>query len=259
MILERLKDALFYEQQLEGWLRRFRVPSMLEGNRVSELHGQSPSFGLTYNVELLRRLYNERFLQALYQGKKSGQPSRVTAFRFVCTLFDDYAHADGDGFDQDPFILNVELAASFTGLELPAHWQKLVDEHGADYRKHRAAQDARLPTILKARSNGKDRFIQLARELERGLIPSEAIEVWRVIPSSSFATEWELSQHSGIRLDVICAWIPVLVSRELVVEIGTALEEPHYRRSRNRPKHPSNGKIWDELNLQKQARHPAKE
>ena len=256
MMLERFKDALFYKQQLEGWLKRFGLPSMLEGNRVSELHGQSPSFGLTYNVDLLRRLYNERFPQALYQGKKSGQPSRVTAFRFVCTLFDDYAHADGDGFDKDPFILNVELAASFTGLKLPAHWQKLVDEHRADHRKHRAAQDARLPTIRQARCNGKDRFIQLGQELEGGPIPSEAIEVWRVIPSSTFATEWELSQNSGIRLDVICAWLPVLTSRGLVVEIGTALEEPHYRRSRNRPKHPSNGKIWDELNLQKPAQPP---
>ena len=64
-MLERLKDALFYKQQLEGWLKRFGLPSMLEGNRVSELHGQSPSFGLTYNVDLLRRLYNERFPQAL--------------------------------------------------------------------------------------------------------------------------------------------------------------------------------------------------
>ena len=258
-MLERLKDVLFYKHQLEGWLKRFGLPTMLEGNRVSELHGQSPSFGLTYNVELLRRLYSERFPQALYQGKKSGQPSKVTAFRFICTLFDDYAQADGTGFDQDPFILNVDFAASFTGLQLPAHWQKLVDEHGAEYRKNRAAQDARLPTILKARGLGKDRFMQLARELEGGRIPSEAIEVWRVLPSSSFATEWELSQNSGIRLDVICAWLPVLTSRGLVVEIGTALEEPHYRRSRNRPKHPSNGKIWDELNLQKQARHPAKE
>jgi hypothetical protein len=246
-MFEKFKDILLYETQFQRWLKLFDFPIRLEGNRVAEMHGQSPSVGMDYDVVLLRQLYNEKFPQALYWGKRSGQSSQDAAFRFVCELADTYAQVHGGEAARLPFAVVIERASHVTGCRIPSHWQKVVDEQRAEYRSSLAKQDARMPTLAKARQAGKAQFIELASQLDRRPLPNDAVAVWHAL-SSDFTTEWEVSGRAGIALEVVCAWLPIFISREMVVVRGTALAEPHYRRAPFPPRHPDNVWIWDQLN-----------
>jgi hypothetical protein len=66
-------------------------------------------------------------------------------------------------------------------------------------------------------------------------VPTAAKSVWRAL-SLDFATEWQISQSSGVSLGAVCTWLPVLQARGLVVAVGTGLAEPRYRRTPLEPK-----------------------
>jgi hypothetical protein len=251
-MLEKIKDSLFYEGQLRAWLRLFDLPIMLEGNRIAEAYRQSPSTGKAYNVELLRSLFHEKFPQALYWGKKNGQPSRDVAFRFVCDLLDAYVELHRGEAARDPFAFIIERAAQVTGHQLPHRWQHVVDQQRAEYRHARKLQDERMPSLVEAREIGKSQFLELAAKLEASPIPDDAIAVWQAL-STEFTTECGISHGSGIPLAIVCAWLPMFASRDLIAVRGTSLPEPHYRRSSIVPSHPANAQIWAQLNASGQA------
>jgi hypothetical protein len=146
-MFERLKDTFFYEQQFRNWLHRFDLHTRLTGNRVAELHGQNPSYGQGYDVPLFRSLYEEKFPQSLYRGKKNGEPSKAAAFRFLCALLDAYVAADKRPDAREAFAGLVERAALTTGLKLPLHWQTVVDNYSRELRAEWEAEAARMPEI----------------------------------------------------------------------------------------------------------------
>ena len=235
-MFERWKDAFLYEQEFRKWLHRFNLPNRLVGNRVAEMHGLDPSYGQTYNVPLFRSLYEEKFPQYLNRGKKSGEPSGAAALRFLCDLLDAYAAADKRPCVREEFARDVQDATLSTGLELPLHWQRVVvDNYKRERRAKWEAEDARMPEILAARQVGRENCLRCSAELEAGAVPPGARSVWRAL-SLDFATEWEISQSSGLSLHAICTWLPVLVAKGLVVVIGTALKEPRYRKGLLEPK-----------------------
>ena len=82
---------------------------------------------------------------------------------------------------------------------------------------------------------GRENCLRCSAELEAGAVPPGARSVWRAL-SLDFATEWEISQSSGLSLHSIPTWLPVLVAKGLVVVIGTALKEPRYRKGLLEPK-----------------------
>jgi hypothetical protein len=249
-MFERLLDALSYEQQFQKWLRSFDFPIKLEGCRVAELHNQSPSTGQPYDVELLRHLYYEKLPQALYWGKNSREPSKSAAFRFLYTLLDAYAAADPRDGIREVFAFNVGLAARLTNGELPKQWKDAIDADHARYRQRRAALDARLPTLVAARQVGQKVLLRNADLLDQHTVPTEGLKVWQALPET-FVTEWDLHVTMALPLSDICEWLPVFASRELVAVVGTALDEPKYRRLPREPSHPTNRATFQWLEAQR--------
>lgn len=237
-MLTRFLDAIFYEKRFNRWLDTFNFPSLLVGNRAAAAYHLSPSLGCSYDVELLQTLYLEKYPQALHWGRKHGRPTKNAAFNFLCDIFDTYASFETQSDVTDAFVISVGYAAWSTGIMPGRHWQDAIEAHRVKRTKEDKEQAARMPEIIEARQIGNAQYIQVSEALERGELPTEAINVWRALNKDS-ATEWQIAQKSGVPLEVVCAWLPVFMAYNLVVVIGTALREPLYHTSpfaRNDPK-----------------------
>jgi hypothetical protein len=247
-MLEKLKDIFAYEAQFTARIRSADLHSLVLGNRVSELFGQSPSFGCGYNVEKFRNIFYDKYPKHLYWGKNFRRPSRAAAFKFIIDVFDTYCDVDPD-VDPKRFAFNLELASLFCRERVPEHWQKVIDESKAIRVAERRAEELRMLSIMAARQKGMVTFQDCFSALDNSDLPGDVGRVWNAL-SFQPQTEFEISQLELASLDDVCCWLPVLVARELVGATGTALAEPKYYRLQNPPKHPKNFAIWESLNTQ---------
>jgi hypothetical protein len=233
-VFKRLTDRLFFESRFNEALRSADLPLLLEGNRVNETHGGDASYGRQVDVYLLRELYGELMPQALYYGKRDGKSPEDVALKFLCNLFDAYLEQDPNS-KPDVFSFNVEMACWRSQIKLSEKWQRIVEEDIDKRRLEREELQGRIPDLIEARRQGAEMYDENLDLLQNGTFPMQGVQVWNAL-NHDFKTEYEIHKESGIPLEQLIEWMLPLKSLDLVVVIGTALDEPRYRLSPIAPK-----------------------
>jgi hypothetical protein len=150
-VFERLLDALAFETQFSRWEALSDIRSVLIGNRVAEMFGQSASGGFDLDVYLIRELYGKLRQEAVASGKRAGFSSRQAALRFLCTLGDEYQRAKGLARPPETLVEFVYRLLPYSpepGL-VPENWQRYAEEYRTELRKwgdeQRAAESILSP------------------------------------------------------------------------------------------------------------------
>lgn len=231
---QRAKDALVFPSEFARWENFAQVNSMLEGNRVAEMFGQSPSYGLSLDVGLMRRIHRDLRTSVLERTKAQGVSSQQGVIQLICEMGDAYLKASGQSVPPERLLFCLSLLAPrYSPLRnaLPPRWEAWL---AADEEASRIAfEEARafLPVLLEARKDAAALVASIVASIEIQNVSPETISIWKLIPSEEFETERTIASRSDQSLATVVACIHAFKHLEIVTIIGTALDEPRFRKT----------------------------
>lgn len=230
-MLQRLKDAIAFHSEFGRWEQYSDFPTMLTGNRIAEMHGQSPSYGQDIDIERLRLIRRNIGDRVLLRSKLQGISSRQGVVQLICEIGDVYISEMN--LHEPPkrilFCLRL-LAPAYTEFRdfLPPRWKEWVVAGEQEESRQREELNAFLPELRRARHEAQFQILGILSSLAQREAPSSIFAVWAAISDKVQETERQIAVRSALSLLDVVACIEVFRQSGVVTVIGTALPEPRF-------------------------------
>jgi hypothetical protein len=230
-MFQRVKDAIAFESEFSRWEHLSQIRTLLVGNRVAEIYGQSASYGKEIDVYLMRDIFERIRPETIQKCKRAGLSSRHAVLKFLCDLGDAYLKESGLDTPPKqllfPFTMLVPVYDEASKL-IPDRWSFWINEELDQSKKYFEEQQSAAQSIAEARNAAAKLFGDRLASLNLSPPPNELLKMWLHVPDQNQQTERWIASECGLSLKETMAWLNVLQSKGVVTVIGTALTEPKY-------------------------------
>ena len=230
-MFQRIKDTFAFETECSRWERKSDIRTLLIGNRVAEMLGQSASYGENIDVYCLRDLYYRHRDNSIKQSKQQGMSSQQAVLSFICKIGNLYMEEKGESLPSERILFCLSLLApsySVAHSLLDERWKQWLQESEAAARSRYEETRAFMPKLYAARKEAASSLDDRLRALSEWNIPPEFRNLWRAIPNKSQNTERQISEKANLPIADCVSWIEALTRNVVVTVIGTALDEPKF-------------------------------